>query len=209
MLSSIRFKLLLFLVFIVILTGQPVFSLQIDIPRGVFYYQPAASVFGSEAAWINPAGLGRYRNTSYQVMADYFDGNYLKSWGTVMNKEGIGIAYRKLNNPIGEDYREYIFASSVPVGGRVYLGGSYRYFKEGPGIYNKRHFWNIGLLGKEGNKISWGAVFSNLNRSKIDGVSSNIEQRYSLSYRPYGIKYSFSIDVITKKILIQSVPKRI
>jgi protease-4 len=168
---------------------------RITLPDGVFYYKPAASVFGSEAAWINPAGLSRYHASSFQLMADYADDSFGKSWGTVISREQLAVAYRYLDNPQGKNYREYVFASSVPLGKQFYVGGSYRYFKDGPDYYNKRHFWNVGLIGQTGGPLSWAALFSNLNRGEVDGQRTETEQRYSLSYRPTGKAVTLSVDM--------------
>jgi len=168
---------------------------RIQFPEGVFYYQPAASIFGAEAAWVNPAGLSCYNASSFQIMADYKAGRYGKSWGTVVSREQMAVAYRYLDNPGGVNYREYLYAASIPLGERVHFGGSYRHFKSAPGIYNKRHFWNVGLLVQGRGPLSWAAVFSNLNRGKIDGQRTETEQRYSLSYRPQGKVATFSVDM--------------
>lgn len=188
-------KLRTLLLIIVLLPVQPALGRRIEIPRGVFYYQPAASVFGAEAVWVNPAGVARYGTPSFQVMADHLNGDYAKSWGLVTSGERLATAYRKLFNPTGEDYREYALAASMALGDRLYFGASYRYFKDGPDIYDNRHFWNIGLMSNDGRRLSWGAVFSNLNRGKVDGVRTETEQRYSLSYRPIGSKLTVSVDM--------------
>lgn len=183
-------------VVVLTLASPPVvYSDRIPLPKGVFYYKPAASVFGSEAAWINPAGISRYRSPCFQFMADFAEGTYGKSWGGVISREQLAFAYRYLDNPGGENFREYLFASSVALGKQFYVGGSYRYFKNGPDYYNKRHFWNIGLISQTRGPLSWAALFSNLNRSKVNGQRTETEQRYSLSYRPMGKSVTFSVDM--------------
>ncbi|RME19745.1 MAG: hypothetical protein D6800_13905, partial [Candidatus Zixiibacteriota bacterium] len=129
---------------------------RLSLPEGVFYYQPAASVFGGEATWINPAALGRYNVSGFQLMGDYLDGNVVKSWGTVVYRQRMATAYRRVDNPGGTDFQEYIFALGMPLGKRMQFGGSYRYFDKGPGIYNNRHLWNIGFSGITGTAFRWG-----------------------------------------------------
>lgn len=170
-------------------------SERIEIPGGVFYYQPAASVFGSEATWVNPAALARYRVLGFQFMADYYDGDYAKSWGSAVSREALSIAYRTLHNREGDDYKEYILAGSAPVGRQFSFGASYRYFTDGPGIFNNRHFWNFGFLYQPDKRFSWAAVFSNLNRGKIDGVRTETEQRYSFAYRPLRNEITLAVDM--------------
>lgn len=168
---------------------------RIEMPQGVFYYQPAASVFGSEAVWINPACLARFRIAGFQFMADYYDGKYAKNWGTVVSREGIGLSYRRIDNPGDEDFVDYIVALAVPTGRKLYLGGSYQYFKQGDIIFDNRHFWNAGLLFRPPGSVSLGVVYSNLNRGKINDDRTEVEQRYSLSYHPVGMNLTVSVDM--------------
>ncbi len=168
---------------------------RVEMPSGVFYYQPAATVFGSEAAWVNPAALARYRILGFQFMADYYDGDYARSWGSVISREALSVAHRTLYNPDGDDYKEYVLAASIPVGQQFSMGSSYRVFTDGPGIYNNRHFWNLGFLYLPDKRFSWAGVFSNLNRGKIDGIRTETEQRYSFAYRPLGDDLTLAVDM--------------
>jgi len=174
----------------------PGFAERVMAPAGVFYYQPAASVFGAEAAWVNPAGLARYNAAAYQIMFDYYDGAFAKSWGTIFTRTGLAVAHRKLHNPDGPDYLEYLLGAGLGLGQRLFLGGSYRYFKDAPDGFYKRHFWNIGFIEQSGGPVTWGATFSNLNRGKLNGQRTEIEMRYSGSVRPSGDKFTFSIDML-------------
>ena len=180
----------------VIIGVESALSIELDMPQGVFYYQPASSVFGAEAVWNNPAALARYQVYSYQAMADYYDGDYAKSWGFVSNRDAVGLAYRKVNGDGGSDYSEYMLAMAVPVGQTMYLGSSYEFFTNVPDGFNDRHFWNISVLGNSGNHFSFGAVFSNLNRLKINGERTAVKQRYSLAYRPHGNKVTIAADMM-------------
>jgi protease-4 len=164
-------------------------------PSSVFYYQPASSVFGSEAVWINPAGLGRYSAAGAQVMADYFDGDYAESWGWAVQAKRLSSAFRKIENPSGDDYHEWVFAAGVPLGQMASVGGSYRYFSSGPGYFRKLHSWTIGVQGQGSGPLAWGAVFSNLNRAMVNGEKTETEQRYSLAYRPAGQRLTLSADM--------------
>jgi len=168
---------------------------RIAIPDDLFYYRPAASVFGAEAAWVNPASLGRFNTPSLQLMADYTRGEYGKSWGIVTSHDRTAVAYRKIHNPSGAEFREWIWAAGFSLNPGMSLGFSYRYFDKGPGIYNNRHFWNIGLSGSTHGPISWAAVFSNLNRGRVNGERTETEQRYSLAYRPLGPRLTLAVDM--------------
>lgn len=168
---------------------------RIPSPEGVFIYKSAANVFGFEAAWVNPAGLGRFTGSGAVLMADYFDGNFVKSWGALVNGEQSAIAYRKINSPSGKDYQEWVFASGLGLG-QLNVGGSYRFFKDGPGIYDNRSLWNAGLQYRGDGKFGAALVLSNLNRSRVQGERSAIEQRYAVSYRPLDIGLTLSVDMI-------------
>lgn len=167
---------------------------RIAFPAGIFYYQPAASVYGSEAVWINPAAIGKLMG-GYQFMADYSDDQFAKNWGTVLTRSGIGLAYRKLDGPGGLDYEEKIWSMALPLGKKLDLGSSYRYFSEGPGVFNNRHFWSLSLLGRSSGPYRWAAVFSNLNRGRVDGLRTETEMRYSLAYRPFKKSLTVAVDM--------------
>ncbi len=168
---------------------------RIVVPPEIFYYQPAASVFGSEAAWVNPAGLGRYNASSFQLMTSYSNDKLARSWGMVTSRERFAVAYRSVYNPDGEDLNEYVFALGSDFGGRTYIGGSYRYFKNGPPELHKKHLWNIGVMGGRSN-LRWAAVFENLNRSRnLNNDRTETEMRYSIAYRPSGPRLTLSVDM--------------
>jgi len=178
-----------------ILTVTSLNAARIEQPSGIFYYQPAASVFGCEAVWVNPASLARYRASGFQFMFDYYDGSYGNNYGSVLNRYGLAVAYRKIDNPEGIDYREYVFGAGTGFRNEIFVGGSYGYYKEAPDNLNRKHFWNIGLIEQRGGPLTWGMVFSNLNRSKIDGERSDIEMRYSVAYRPNKKRFTLAADM--------------
>ena len=103
-------------------SGQTQSVERIPVPDGVFYYQPAASVNGSEAAWMNPAVLGTFSLDGIQVMADYFDESFARSWGLLAQHEHLAAAYRRVCNPTGVDYKEYLFASGLSLQRQLNLG---------------------------------------------------------------------------------------
>jgi protease-4 len=169
---------------------------RISLPAGVFYYQPAASVFGTEGAWINPANLAVYRVPTVQLLADYHDDRVADSWGWAANSERMASAYRRIEVPDGDDYQEYLFASGVSLGDDLRVGTSYRYYKEAPDNLLKQHFWTVGLSGG-GGTWRWGAVFSNLNHAvDQDGERTETEMVYSLAYRPSSLReLTFATDM--------------
>lgn len=196
MVTSSITRILIFSLSLVLFGLSPVHSQRLSRPEGVFYFQPASSVFGPEAVWVNPAGLARYKAAGFQVLADYADDSFAKSWGWVVSRDRLSTAYRRLEVPDGDDYQEWIFAAAMSLGSKTHLGGSYRYYKDAPNFFDKKHFWNIGLLGDFG-PFRWGAVFENLNNSRTEsGEESDTEMRYSLAYRPFGPRLTLSADMM-------------
>jgi len=170
-------------------------SERIFVPDDVYYFRFASSVNSLEATWINPAALGLSHNIKVQYIGEMGVGALNKNWGYNLVGDGVGLAYRSMDNFMGEEYNEYIFGAGAGVGYKTYWGFSYRYIKSGPSIYNRRHFWNLGILYRPGNNYKIGIVFSNLNRGRVNGERTDFEQLYSLSYKPARSKITFSIDI--------------
>jgi signal peptide peptidase SppA len=158
---------------------------RIFFPDGVYFQRFAASVSGAEAIWTNPAGLGVYKTPTALLMADYRDPSFAKDWGFASVASGFGYSYRKLKNfSAGRDYKEHIFAVGHGGNGGFSVGLSYRYVKEGAPLLNNRNTWNVGALYRTNPLWSLGATWSNLNKSKVGGIESAIEQVYGLAVRP-------------------------
>lgn len=156
-------------------------------PEGVFFHRFASATSGSEAIWINPAGLGSYLTSTTAIMYDWRDPGFGDDRGLFFSAQGLGYAYRKLKALDGvEDYKEHSFAFGHQYRSGLSLGGSYRYVSNGPDPYHHRHFWTLGLLYRQDVHWSLGAVFSNLNKGQLSGVKTAVEQVYSFSARPLG-----------------------
>lgn len=162
-------------------------------PDGIFYFESAASTFGSEAAWANPGALARVQMADVQLIGEYFDERFFDSWGSVSVHQGLGLAYRHLDVPDDTDFDEFLFGLGFSMG-QLHTGGSYRYYRDGPGIFNNRHFWNLGFQYVSG-KFAAGAVLSNLNRGKVAGERTEMKQQYALAYRPMGDLVTLSADM--------------
>lgn len=159
---------------------------RIPIPDGVYYHRFISSVDGPEAIWVNPALLGKYKTVTINYIAEIYESKLSENWGINITGDGIGIGYRRLDDFMGKRYDEYLFASGIQLGTIFYGGTSYRYIKNGADLYNRRHFWNIGLFFGTGTKFNYAAVFSNLNRGRVDGERTDVEQVYAISYQPSG-----------------------
>jgi len=194
--KSRKQHVIIFVIVCSVIFHSTVFSQRIPQPEGLFYYQPAASVYGSEIAWINPSILGWYRASSYQIIADYSNQSYAKSWSTVVARQNFAIANRHIDNPDGRDYNEFVVSTGMALGDQLTAGLSYRYFKDGPNPYNKRHFWNLSFTTRQGGPLTLAALFSNLNRGRVDGERTETEMRYSLAYRPVSNRYTFAVDAL-------------
>ncbi len=168
---------------------------RVPLPDGAFYYKPASTVHGAASAWINPSALGRYEPIEVQLMTDYRDDSFGKNWGFVLSRRGFAGAYRTLETPSG-DFKEWVLSGGYALGHMISLGGSYRHFADGPEGYNNRHFWNLSISSHGQGPFSIAAVVSNLNRGRIDGDRSEIEQRYSLAYRPMQKTVTIAVDAM-------------
>ncbi|PKK82421.1 MAG: hypothetical protein CVT49_13870 [candidate division Zixibacteria bacterium HGW-Zixibacteria-1] len=184
-LTSFRLSFI-FLIFQFILFQSLYGANRYEIPPGVHYHRFASLVEGPEASWVNPAALGYYRTISAQITGEIYDGSFGHNWGFNTVGDGVGISYRHLNDFEGAKYNEYIFGLGLRVNYGIYVGGSYRYVKDGPIALDGTHNWNIGLLVRQNPKLYMAAVFSNLNREEIAGEQTDIEQLYSISGMPFG-----------------------
>jgi len=165
------------------------------LPEGVYYHRFVSNAAGPEAVWINPAALGQSKVLCTEYLGEYFEGKFLNSWGAVVSGDGLGISYRHLENIGGNPYNEYTFALGAELNRDTYWGASYKYIKTAAPVFNKRHFWNVGLLINSTPNLALGMTFSNLNRGKLDNRRSDFEQIYSLTYKLPQYRVSFSADM--------------
>lgn len=190
----LRFTLAL-LTLIILISGQ-LSAERLASIEGLYFFQPAATVSGAESIWINPAGLGKTRAEGYLWLADYFEGELADDWGVVIHKKSLGVGYRSLERPDGK-VREYRFGMGAQLGNdRTYWGFSYQYYKDGPPELHKKHLWNVGVLSQQNPKLAWAAVLSNLNRATQNDDRTEIEQHYSIAYRPKGDLVTLSADML-------------
>lgn len=189
-------KKLLLTVVTVALSTCDVRGERLSQPDGIFYYQPAASVFGAEALWVNPAGLSAYKADGIQLISDYRDGDWFKNKGVLLYRQRKALAYRTLEQPFDSTTKEWIVGLGLEMGASFEFGTSYRWISKGPSIYDGQKQWTIGLMRRPGGPLSWGIVIGNLNRHKIGGERTETELRYSLGYRPLGDKLTLAADAI-------------
>ena len=174
--------------------------------EGVFYYRPAASVFGAEALWCNPAALSEYKSRSFQFMGEIEDGYAARSWGTVSNEKSFALGYRNLYMKDVTDIREYLGGVGLPAGKRMALGASYGKFTSGPELYDNRHIWTVGSLLRMGDNLTVAAVATNLNRNRIDGVRSQIEWQFSAAQRTKDGKFIASASAFVSSNMANEKP---
>ncbi len=165
------------------------------LPGGVYYHRFASTVGAVEGIWTNPAALGQGSMIRFLLIGEYANDKLAKNWGGVISGDRIGIGYRRLDNLDGAGYEEYIFGTGSGLGRNTYIGGSYTYVKKAAGIYNNKHLWNIGFMMASSPQMKVAMFFSNLNKSRVDGEKTDIEEIYSISYRPQALPLWFSVEI--------------
>ncbi|MDD4051253.1 MAG: S49 family peptidase, partial [candidate division Zixibacteria bacterium] len=171
---------------------------EVTLPEEVFFFQPVASVEGQASVWINPAAVPAAQGGTL-VLFTQRNGRLIRDYGMATNWRTFGAAWRHIAGNDRPDLNEYIFA--VGGGQRNRLGLSYRYFKDGPGYLNHRHLWTVGFLARANAKFALGARAENINRSRIDGVKSDVRFVYGAAYRLYQniVTVSFDVDMTNKE----------
>lgn len=167
----------------------------LNLPEGVQYHYFVSLVTGYESIWSNPAALGLDRTTRIVLAGDWREESQFENWGGAILGDGLGISYRTLENFQGANYNEYIFAAGAELGTGLAWGLSYIYISEGPGYYNHRHLWNLGIVFNRGSQYTVGAVLMNLNRGRIDGERTAVSHRYGISYFPFNEKLALSLEM--------------
>ncbi len=167
---------------------------RIPSPEGVFYYQPASSVTGFEAVWVDPSALVWYRHSGFQLMFDYGNSSFGRSWGTVVNRRSVAIGYRYLDDGSGDIISEYIVATGMNIGKTMALGVTFRRYTNAPDRVDYKNSWGLSFASRSGGAFQWSAQWLNLNGGKYRGVETETEQRYSISYKLYRNKVIFSVD---------------
>ena len=181
-------------------------EIRFPIPDDVFYFRPAASVFGAEALWCNPAALSEYKTRSFQIIGEIADGYVGRSWGTVSNERSFALGHRQIYLKEETDIQEWIGGVGFSAGKHSSLGVSYRKFSKGPELFNNRHLWTIGSLTRMGDNLTLAAVASNLNRNRIDGIRSRIEWQFSLASRTRNGKFTASASAFVSSNMSNEKP---
>ncbi|MFH2035135.1 MAG: hypothetical protein ABIJ45_01930 [Candidatus Zixiibacteriota bacterium] len=157
------------------------------LPDGIYYHRFTSITFGPEAVWINPAGLGFNKAMSVQMIGEIYESKLSKNWGFNVTGDGVGIAYRSLdeirvNDTVSGKYTELTISGGKMLSNSIAGGMTFTYIKNAPDQYEKKNLWAIGLVAKPQSKFTYGLVFSNLGKAKFDGHKTDFEQFYSLTY---------------------------
>jgi protease IV len=181
-------------------------GVRFSIPDDVFYFRPAATVFGAEALWCNPAALSEYKTRSVQLIGEIADGYVGRSWGTVSNERSFALGNRHIFLKEETDIQEWIGGVGFSAGKRMSLGVSYRKFTKGPELLDNRHLWTIGSLTRIGDNVTFAAVATNLNRNRIEGIRSRIEWQFSLASRSQNGKLTGSASAFVSSNMSNEKP---
>jgi hypothetical protein len=182
-------------IIVFVFAEQVICAERIALPDDIYYHCFGSSAPGTEAIWTNPAWMGLSQTVGTVYLANFRDGNLSKDWGMAIGGSKAGMAYRHLKDYLGKEYIEYIFAVGAQLNPTLCWGISYQYIKNGYGIYNKRHFWNASILMQPDKSLNISGLFSNLNRGRIEGNRTAIEQTYAVSYKLDGRKPTLSAEI--------------
>jgi hypothetical protein len=180
---------------VLVFAKQAISTERVVLPDDIYYHCFGSSALGTEAIWTNPAWMGLSRIVSTVYLANFHDGHLSKDWGMAIGGSKAGMAYRHLIDYLGKEYNEYIFGIGAQLNPKFCWGISYQYIKNGYGIFNKRHLWNASVLMQPNKAMNISGLFTNLNRGRIEGNRTAIEQTYAISYKLDGRLPTLSAEI--------------
>jgi protease IV len=153
---------------------------------------PSASVAvkdDSMATVTNPAGLG---------IANGFNLSYFHTLSGVtggdnaffLSTKGAGFGAEFVDQKM--EFTKYTLSDGSKLADGIYLGTSYSWFSSKDKKYDKLSSWDIGLLCRPANSLSFGLVTRNLNHPSFDGVRTDRIYDVAVAIRPYTNRITLS-----------------
>ncbi len=142
------------------------------------------------AVIINPAGLGVRRGLNgyyYHTLSGTTGGD--NAFFISLANLGFGAEFV---DQAEVRFNKYTLSDSIRLSSNLYFGTGYSWYNSDYKIYDRLSSWDMGLLCRPSNYISFGVVARNLTRSE------NTKRNYNLAIglRPYTDHITFSMDSI-------------
>ncbi|MDP8227872.1 MAG: S49 family peptidase, partial [Candidatus Electryoneaceae bacterium] len=169
----------------ILLMGNPA-QAQISQPFLPLPQQSVATTDDALATLVNPAGLGIRTGESFYLLAPYLTDGDFGDWGYAFGGEGMGFVGEFIRNEIDDDLNprrnRYTWGFGFGDEG-VYFGAAYSWTK---GL-DRQNSWDIGMLVRPYNFVSFGAVARGVNNPRIVNRSQNVGWDLGLAFRPLAL----------------------
>ncbi|MDQ1317774.1 MAG: Signal peptide peptidase SppA, partial [Candidatus Poribacteria bacterium] len=155
---------------------------------------PSASIAvedDSMATVTNPAGL-RIANGFNVSYFHTLSGETGGDNAFFLSTKGAGFGAEFVDQKM--KFTKYTLSDGAKLADGVYLGTSYSWFSSKDKNYDSLSSWNIGLLCRPANSLSFGLVTRNLNRPSFNGVGTDRIYDVSLALRPYTNRVTLSLN---------------
>lgn len=162
------------------------------LPKSVLL--PSASVAVRDdamATTTNPAGLG----VSKGINAIYFHTLSGETGGDnafFISTGGAGFGAEFVDQKMA--FTKYTLSEGIKLSNGIYLGTGYSWFSSKDKNYDSLSSWDIGLLCRPSNSLSFGLVTRNLNHPSFNGVRTDRTYDVSLAIRPYTNRITLSLN---------------
>lgn len=154
---------------------------------------PSASVAvkdDSMATVTNPAGLGIINgfNVSYfHTLSGETGGDNAFFLST--NGAGFGAEFVDQSK---KRFTKYTLSDGYKISDGIYIGTGYSWFSAKDKNYDSLSSWNIGLLCRPANSLSFGLVTRNLNHLRFNGIRTDRIYDIAVAIRPFSNRMTLS-----------------
>jgi len=161
------------------------------LPKSVLL--PSASVAvrdDSMAIVLNQAGLG----TNKGINASYFHTLSGETGGDnafFLSSSGAGFGAEFVDQK-AKKFTKYTLSDGYKLANGLYLGTGYSWFSSKDKKYDSLSSWDIGLLCRPANSLSFGLVTRNLNRPRFNGIRTDRIYDISVAIRPFTNRITLS-----------------
>lgn len=181
------------IIFLIFLTSSG-FGYQSPTEGFVLPYNSVATSDDILAIKYNPAGLGLRRGFQSSFFHTYSDSSFEGDNAWLISSGRLGFSVEWLGNITLQSYRKYTLASGGKFADGFYWGSSYSWFGSRYKDYDKLSSWEIGLLLRPFEFLSFGTIAKDLNHPRFRGEKTNVSFNCGLGIRPIGDRLTLSVD---------------